>query len=63
MILCNDDCIPCCDFCIHVVHEFGEFDGKMIRLAPIDCSFHKDDEHQNLAKHCGYCDDYHCSNV
>lgn len=60
MVLCNKDCIPCCDFCIHVIHEFGEVNGKTISLAPIGCSLHTDKEHQNIAASCYYCDDYHC---
>ena len=63
MVLCNKDCIPCCDFCIHVIHEMGEINGKMVRLAPIGCSLHKDEEHQNYAVGCYYCDDYHCFKV
>lgn len=63
MVLCNKDCIPCCDFCIHVIHEMGEINGKMVRLAPIGCSLHKDEEHQDYAVGCYYCDDYHCFKV
>ena len=21
MVLCNKDCIPCCDFCIYAIHD------------------------------------------
>lgn len=63
MILCNKHCLPCCDFCIHVIHEeLGVTpDGSNIIIgAPIDCALHKDPEHQNIAESCGSCDDFHC---
>lgn len=63
MILCNKDCIPCCDFCIHVIQHVEEINGKMVGLGPIGCKLHEDEEHQNIAKSCYYCEDYHCFNV
>lgn len=63
MVLCNKDCIPCCDFCIHCVHAIEEINGKMVKLAPIGCSLHTDKEHQDYAVSCYYCEDYHCFNV
>ena len=60
MILCNDDCIPCCDFCIHVIQHMEEINGKMVGLGPIGCKLHNDEEHQDLAVWCSYCDDFHC---
>lgn len=63
MILCNEDCIPCCDFCIHCIHEMVEWNGQMVDAEPIGCSLHKDQEHQWKAEACGYCDDYHCFNA
>ena len=29
MILCNKKCIPCCDYCIYVIH-----DGEIIEAGP-----------------------------
>ena len=63
MVLCGKDCIPCCDFCIHVIHESGEVNGKMVSLGPIGCGLHTDNEHQNIAASCYYCDDFHCCNA
>lgn len=65
MTLCDKDCIPCCDFCIHVIHE--EWDdqetGSHIRGGPVGCKLHTDQEHQNIAEGCGYCNDYYCRNA
>lgn len=63
MVLCSENCIPCCDFCIHAIHSIGEIDGAMVKLAPIGCGLHKDEKHQDYAIGCHYCEDYHCSNV
>ena len=63
MILCNEGCIPCCDFCLYVRHEFIPVDDKIVVGGPIGCLKHKDIEHQEIAEGCGYCDDYHCINA
>lgn len=61
MILCNYDCIPCCDFCIHVIHdEWDDDNGHHIVSEPIGCKLHSDQKHQELAEGCSYCDDFHC---
>ena len=60
MRLCGDDCCPCCDFCIHVIYDEINIDGVFFNGGPVDCSLHKDDEHQNIVDRCGYCDDFHC---
>lgn len=60
MKLCNPECIPICDFCIHAVHEEWEKNGELYRGGPIGCSLHKDEEHQEIAEYDGYCDDFHC---
>lgn len=57
MILCSDDCIPCCDFCIYAVHGTLEIDGT---TGPIGCDLHLNVEHQEIADGCGYCEDFHC---
>lgn len=62
MILCNDKCIPCCDYCVHVIQHMGEINGKIVGLGPIGCKLHEDSEHQNLARGCSYCDDFKCMN-
>lgn len=61
MILCNPECVPCCDFCIYAIQEvwidekgrenYGESEG---------CSLHSDQRHQEIAADCGYCNDFHC---
>ena len=60
MILCNKDCIPCCNFCLYSMHERIPVDGKMINGTPIECFKHPDIEHQEIAENCEYCDDFHC---
>ena len=57
MILCNEDYIPCCNFCIHKINGNLEVDGTD---GPIGCKLHEDKEHQEIAEWCGYCDDFHC---
>ena len=57
---CREDCIPCCDFCIHAEHE--KFEDNIIG-GPIGCNLHKDQEHQDIAEGCGHCNDFHCFNV
>lgn len=51
MILCGNDCEPCCDFCTN---------GKRVTAGPEGCKLHKDKEHQDIAATCGYCDDFCC---
>lgn len=63
MILCNKDCIPCCDYCIHAIHEHMHVNGKMVSACVSGCSKHTDDEHQTTAVGCGYCEDFHCKNA
>lgn len=63
MVKCNDDCIPCCDFCIHSEHEYFESNGKIVKGGPIGCLLHTDEEHQQIAEGCGSCEDFHCFNA
>ena len=68
MILCNHNCIPCCDFCIYVRHSYYheyDKDGKvqLIKGGPIACVLHNDEEHKQIASSCGQCEDFHCFNV
>ena len=60
MILCNKDCIPCCDFCIYCMHEPIPYNGRMTNGAPVGCFKHSDVKHQEIAENCGCCDDFHC---
>lgn len=60
MVLCDNDCVPCCDFCIHCEHEWGEGTGGGSRHGPIGCKLHKEQEYQDKAEGCGSCDDYYC---
>lgn len=63
MILCNN-CCPCCDFCKHVIHETWEDGrGNIHNGGPIACGLHNDEEHNNIAEGCGYCDDFYCFRV
>lgn len=60
MIKCGDDCIECCDFCIHATHEEFESNGRIVTGEPIGCGLHTDQEHQDIADNDGCCDDFHC---
>jgi len=69
MILCNKKCIPCCDYCIYVIHdEWDEYvdywvNPKHVVGGPIWCKLHQDKKHQEIVKSCGSCDDFHCCNA
>ena len=63
MVLCDKDCIPCCDFCMYAIHEKIPVDGDMIDGAPIGCSRHPSIKYQRIAENNGDCDDFHCFNV
>ena len=63
MILCDKHCEACCAWCIHVIYEYVEIDGKMVRLEPIACSLHEDEEHKEIVASCHHCEDFHCKNV
>ena len=61
MILCNNYCTPCCDFCIYAKRNmYLDYDGNPIYGEPIGCELHDDEEHELIAVSCGYCDDFHC---
>ena len=60
MILCSKECDPCCDFCIHAIHEEFFLGEKHVVGGPIGCLYHKDLEHQEIAEFCGSCEDFHC---
>ena len=66
MILCNKICYPCCDFCIHAQHETIEVkdNNGIIRYlhgGPIGCTRYNDEEHDNLAFNCSFCDEFWCA--
>ena len=63
MILCDICKRPCCDFCIHCIHEIEIMGDMRMNLNPIGCSLHKDKEHQEKAEGCGYCEDFHCKHA
>lgn len=63
MILCNEKCIPCCDYCLYSMHDRILYNGIMINGEPIGCFKHADKEHQGIAEGCGYCEDFHCMNA
>lgn len=60
MIKCGEACTPCCDFCIHAIHDKWMEDGREILGGPIGCTLHADEHHQRLAENCSACDDFHC---
>lgn len=60
MKLCSNDCYPICDFCCHAIHEeWDDYDGHHIG-GPVGCCLHLDQEHQEIAENCGYCNDFYC---
>lgn len=63
MILCDKDCIPCCDYCLHSMHEKMHINGKMVDGGVIGCFKHLDAKHQHIAISCGYCEDFHCQDA
>lgn len=63
MILCNENCIPCCDYCLHSVHKPITINGKIVDGGCIGCSKHNDEIHNQIAVGCGYCEDFYCKNV
>lgn len=65
MKTCSPQCkkLPCCDFCSYAIQGTMEVDGKTITTGPEGCKLHIDEEHQEIAKSCGYCDDFKCFNL
>ena len=63
MILCSDECVPCCDYCIYAIHEEIEVEGNVIKGGPIGCKKNSDEKHQEIAQWSGYCKDFHCINA
>lgn len=63
MQLCEHDCIPCCDFCYYSIHDFCKIDDTIIKGRPIGCQLHTDEEHQELAQGCCFCEDFYCFNA
>ena len=61
MVKCSENCTPCCDFCIYVVHEIY-YDEELgdIKGGPIRCDLHHDEKHDMICEFCGWCDDFHC---
>lgn len=60
MILCDDNCVPCCDFCLHAINDEWDENGGHYVGGPIGCALHNDAEHQEIADWNGKCDDFHC---
>jgi hypothetical protein len=60
MKLCSENCMPCCDFCIHAVHETWVEEGRQVIGGPIYCRLYRDQEHDDIVFDCSYCDDFEC---
>lgn len=67
MIGCSEECLrlACCDFCIYAHHEFFFADdengnARIVKGGPDGCNLHDDEQHQDIAKSCGSCSDFHC---
>lgn len=62
MILCENGCIPCCDYCIYSIRDtWVDEEGVLRDQGPMGCTKHLDAEHQEIADACGHCEDFHCS--
>ena len=55
MVLCNDNCNPCCDYCVYVIYEVPDYYGQNDIGNRIGCIKHI--EHDN---NINCCDDFHC---
>ena len=60
MKLCNELCIPCCDYCKNVVKSPVMHNGKQVASESSGCNIHPDEKHSRLARSAGYCEDFHC---
>lgn len=60
MIKCSANCVPCCDFCIYAIRDRLDSEDEMFDGGPIGCKLHEDQEHQEIAEQCSYCNDFHC---
>ena len=65
MVLCHPtNCIPCCDFCIFSIRDIQEvFNGLTIDCGPMGCKLHPEQNYQEMAQCCEFCEDFHCFNV
>lgn len=62
MILCCNECIPCCDFCKYVIHDFWLDDNcNVVKGGPIGCRAHEEELYQKVAEAAGYCSEFHCT--
>ena len=60
---CCPECIPCCDFCIYSIRDEEMENGFLMDFGPKGCKKHPDEEHQEIARWDGMCNDFHCMNV
>lgn len=63
MKLCCEDCIPCCDYCRHAFQGTANVNGETITTGPLGCTLHSEESYQVTARSCGFCEDFHCTNV
>lgn len=54
MRLCGHDCIPCCIFCKYMIPDVE----NSINFGLKGCNLYLDEEHQEIADACGYCDNF-----
>ena len=63
MIICNEYCCPCCDYCIHVIQTLQENNNKIYTVNE-SCNIHPDSEyHLSMVLYGGYCQDFICKNA
>ena len=63
MVLCDQICSPCCDFCIYADHAYLFIEGTAIKCGVKGCKKHPDEHHQSMAQGLGYCKDFYCFNM
>ena len=60
MVICSNECSPCCDFCIYARHIVKFINGKTIKIGVEGCDKYSDEHHQSMARGLGYCKDFYC---
>lgn len=58
MVLCNEDCIPCCNYCAYVIYECDDYHGQEDLGVPVGCI-----KHIRFEKCVKDCNDFHCINA
>ena len=64
MILCGEDCIPCCDFCIYSIRDIWvDENGWESDQGQKGCAKYNDEAHQDIAFYDSFYEDFHCFRI